>query len=108
MKLRGFFRRGNTWYIRKHVSPCLQEAIGKTEFVECLKTTDRAIAEQRYHARYAEILTLLNQDHDDQAQPAIPLTTDDHYRRILDAEFPYRVKIPKAAYGDENAFWTSV
>ena len=62
VKLRGFFRRGNTWYIRKHVPPCLQEAIGKTEIVKSLKTSDKNIAEQRYHARYAEILALLNQD----------------------------------------------
>ncbi|MGI9379822.1 MAG: DUF6538 domain-containing protein [Methyloligellaceae bacterium] len=39
VKLPGFFQRGKTWYIRKHVPPCLREAIGKTEIIKSLKTS---------------------------------------------------------------------
>ena len=44
-------RRGNRWYATLHVPPDVREALGKSKFLQSLKTTDKRVAE-----RYAGLL----------------------------------------------------
>jgi hypothetical protein len=40
-------RRANRWYATLHVPPDVREALGKSKFLQSLKTTDKRIAERR-------------------------------------------------------------
>lgn len=54
-KYPGLFRRGNVFCVRKRVPDDLRGLIGKTEFIQSLKTSDRKQAEADYLHVLAEI-----------------------------------------------------